>query len=187
MLSSSLGSVPNPFRYVGAMLDSSTGLYMMEERYYDPSVGRFTQEDPAGGGYSYVDGNPVNYVDPWGLGKSKPHKHKVSKTYKTAKLAKKAAGVPYSEEPIKTGGNNKVEKWWLFKNTKGKLVTVMRHDTDPEHPEIHYHVGQPKIGSTLSPGGRIIYKPIEGEPQANIAMTAVESENGAFLFAADDE
>jgi len=90
-------------------------------------------------------------------------------------------------EPIKTGGNNKVEKWWLFKNTKGKLVTVMRHDTDPEHPEIHYHVGQPKIGSTLSPGGRIIYKPIEGEPQANIAMTAVESENGAFLFAADDE
>jgi len=60
------GSVPNPFRYAGAMLDSSTGLYKMGERYYDPSIGRFTQDDPAGGGYGYVQGNPVNLVDPEG-------------------------------------------------------------------------------------------------------------------------
>jgi len=46
--SGTTGSVPNPFRYAGAMLDSSTGLYMMGERYYDPSIGRFTQPGSLG-------------------------------------------------------------------------------------------------------------------------------------------
>jgi len=32
--SGTTGSVPNPVQYVGAMLDSSTGLYKMGERYY---------------------------------------------------------------------------------------------------------------------------------------------------------
>lgn len=32
--SGATGSVPNPVQYVGAMLDSSTGLYKMGERYY---------------------------------------------------------------------------------------------------------------------------------------------------------
>lgn len=41
-------------------------------RYYDPSAGRFTQEDPAGlsGGlnlYGYAGGDPANNSDPFGL------------------------------------------------------------------------------------------------------------------------
>jgi len=31
------GSAPNPFQYVGVMLDSSTGLYKMGERYGCPT------------------------------------------------------------------------------------------------------------------------------------------------------
>jgi uncharacterized protein RhaS with RHS repeats len=44
----------------------------MRARYYDPDVGRFISEDPIGfdGGdvnlYTYVGGNPVMGVDPWG-------------------------------------------------------------------------------------------------------------------------
>ena len=49
-----------------------TGQYYRRNRYYDPATGRFTQEDPIGlaGGlnaYGFAGGDPVNYVDPFGL------------------------------------------------------------------------------------------------------------------------
>ncbi|MFF9378121.1 RHS repeat-associated core domain-containing protein [Streptomyces griseoluteus] len=40
-------SVDQPFGYTGAYLDWS-GLYKMGARYYDPTLGRFTQPDPSG-------------------------------------------------------------------------------------------------------------------------------------------
>ena len=42
----------------------------MRARYYDASIGRFTQEDPIRDGmnwYSYCGGNPIRYIDPSGL------------------------------------------------------------------------------------------------------------------------
>ncbi|CAL9651587.1 RHS repeat-associated core domain-containing protein [Streptomyces sp. enrichment culture] len=41
------GTVPQPYRYAGAYADP-TGLYKMGHRYYDPTLGRFTQPDPSG-------------------------------------------------------------------------------------------------------------------------------------------
>ena len=35
----------NPFRYCGEYLDAETGSYYLRARYYDPSIGRFTQQD----------------------------------------------------------------------------------------------------------------------------------------------
>ena len=35
----------NPFRYCGEYYDTETGLYYLRARYYDPLIGRFTQED----------------------------------------------------------------------------------------------------------------------------------------------
>jgi RHS repeat-associated protein len=51
--------------------DASENLYR-RARYYDPSNGRFTQEDPIGlaGGanlYGFASGDPVNFSDPFGL------------------------------------------------------------------------------------------------------------------------
>jgi RHS repeat-associated protein len=37
-----------PYRYTGQHLDTSTGLYKRGFRYYDPTLGRFTQQDPLG-------------------------------------------------------------------------------------------------------------------------------------------
>jgi len=66
--------VPNSFRYIGALWDASTGLYKMGERYYDPSIGRFTQLDPLGDGYGYASADPINFIDPTGLGSKKGRK-----------------------------------------------------------------------------------------------------------------
>ncbi|WP_385645524.1 RHS repeat-associated core domain-containing protein [Streptomyces sp. SudanB91_2054] len=62
-------AVPQPYRYAGAYADP-TGLYKMGHRYYDPTLGRFTQPDPSGqekNAYLYADGDPVNRTDPTGL------------------------------------------------------------------------------------------------------------------------
>ncbi len=65
---SSGGTVVNPYRYTGGYLDTSTGLYKLGIRYYDPALGRFTQPDPTeqDDHYTYANDNPVSFVDPDG-------------------------------------------------------------------------------------------------------------------------
>ena len=56
----------NPFRYCGEYFDKESGSIYLRSRYYEPSVGRFTTEDPIRDGlnwYAYCGGNPVKYVD----------------------------------------------------------------------------------------------------------------------------
>ncbi len=71
---------PNPWRWNASYLDS-TGLYKMGARYYDPTLGRFTQVDPVEGGsandYVYCSGDPVNCDDLSGLADNNKHKRKV--------------------------------------------------------------------------------------------------------------
>jgi len=60
-----------PFGFHGREFDQESGLYYFRARYYDAEVGRFISEDPikfAGGVnfYSFVNGNPVNVIDPYG-------------------------------------------------------------------------------------------------------------------------
>jgi RHS repeat-associated protein len=60
------------FRMGGQEYDQETGLYHLGARYYDPQMGRFLSEDPAGiaGGlnlYAYAGNDPINAADPSGL------------------------------------------------------------------------------------------------------------------------
>ena len=58
----------NPFRYCGEYYDNETGFIYLRNRYYDPSIGRFTTEDPVKDGdnwYVYCGNNPVNAIDPF--------------------------------------------------------------------------------------------------------------------------
>ncbi|MBY3553870.1 RHS repeat-associated core domain-containing protein, partial [Modestobacter lapidis] len=63
-------TVPNPWQYIGGQYDTTTGLYHLQARYYDPTLGRFTQPDPSGqeaNVYAYAACNSVNSSDPTGL------------------------------------------------------------------------------------------------------------------------
>jgi RHS repeat-associated protein len=56
----------------GLHRDEYTGLYYARARWYDPTLGRFLSEDPAGfaGGvnpYTFADNDPINGSDPSGL------------------------------------------------------------------------------------------------------------------------
>lgn len=58
------------FGYNGKPIDSINGFYDYGYRHYEPSSGRFTTIDPIRDGinwFSYVTGDPVNFVDLWGL------------------------------------------------------------------------------------------------------------------------
>ena len=60
------------FAFTGRPLDPDTGLYDYRARWYDPAVGRFLTEDPAGldadpNLYRYCGNSPLVNVDPSGL------------------------------------------------------------------------------------------------------------------------
>jgi len=68
-------TIANDFKYAGEMQDSETGLYYLRARYYDPTLGRFISKDSYEGSitnplslnlYTYVQNNPLIYVDPTG-------------------------------------------------------------------------------------------------------------------------
>jgi RHS repeat-associated protein len=62
----------NSQQYTGRENDG-TGVYYYRNRYYSPQTGRFISEDPTGwasgqtNAYAYVNGNPVQLSDPFGL------------------------------------------------------------------------------------------------------------------------
>jgi RHS repeat-associated protein len=61
-----------PLRFMAREIDTTTGLYYVRARWYDPAMARFNSQDPIGlaGGmntYAYVGNDPVNGRDPSGL------------------------------------------------------------------------------------------------------------------------
>ena len=69
------GTTDTPFLFNGkfGVQTDPSGLLYMRARYYNPYLCRFLSADPSGFGgglnhYAYANGNPVTYLDPFGLG-----------------------------------------------------------------------------------------------------------------------
>jgi len=69
-----VGTNDTPFLFNGryGVMTDPNGLLYMRSRYYSPFLCRFINPDPSGfaGGlnmYAYANGNPVSYLDPFGL------------------------------------------------------------------------------------------------------------------------
>jgi RHS repeat-associated protein len=63
------GSSVDGTGYTGHVMDGATNLTYMQQRYYDPQVGRFLSRDPINSEfnrYSYASNNPYRFTDPDG-------------------------------------------------------------------------------------------------------------------------
>src|SRR5882724_9533811 len=74
MISFRSGATDTPFLFNGryGVMTDPDGLLHMRARYYNPYLCRFINPDPTGfsGGmnfYAYANGNPISYLDPFGL------------------------------------------------------------------------------------------------------------------------
>ena len=68
----SQSTIGNQKMFTGRDYDSETGLYYYRARHYSAVLGRFLQRDPLESdelfnSYTYVNNNPLNYIDPYGL------------------------------------------------------------------------------------------------------------------------
>ena len=78
MVASSTGTTVNPWRFGGSYgaytENNNSGLLKIGQRFFDPSLGRWTQQDPVlhlgdprqANRYVYVAANPINLIDPSG-------------------------------------------------------------------------------------------------------------------------
>jgi RHS repeat-associated protein len=71
-VTTTVGTLANPFQFTGRDSDPETSLYYYRARYYAPQIGRFVSEDPirfdAGTDFfAYVHNNPTRFKDPSGL------------------------------------------------------------------------------------------------------------------------
>ena len=71
-LTSHTGTADTPLRWNGQYEDTESGLYYLRARYYDPTTAQFLSRDPlealTRAPYGYASGDPLNGMDPSGLG-----------------------------------------------------------------------------------------------------------------------
>nr|WP_319001201.1 RHS repeat-associated core domain-containing protein [Clostridium estertheticum] len=115
--------VHNRITYVGQQFDGITNQYYLRARFYNPVIGRFTQDDVYRGDgldlYSYCGSNPVAYYDPSGYMECES---KVQPSINSR--MNERAGIKFSarveNSPLKKGGykTNDIDKY--KKNGPGK-------------------------------------------------------------------
>jgi RHS repeat-associated protein len=70
-VSSSTGTLTNPFRFGGQYQDAESALYSLRARSYDPGSAQFISRDPMEAitrdPYGYTGGNSLNRIDPSGM------------------------------------------------------------------------------------------------------------------------
>lgn len=125
------------YSFTGREFDREVGVYFYRERYFDPTLGQFLQEDnkylvfnrreepQAQQLYTYVGNNPTNFVDPFGLSGSPP----TGSTAEIQVIAKIQSLLfkNQSERLIERGVLNAGEKIWQavqnMNNSVGPYVT----------------------------------------------------------------
>jgi RHS repeat-associated protein len=127
--------ITNLIRYPGQYEDSEIGLHCNRFRYYDPSSGQYTQQDPIGlmGGeqLSQYVADPVNWVDVLGLQKDCPKDNHYTPSpalkndpyHPSAVDARRANGDAFRRLPSEVQDN-----YWAIRQGKGTPRTYTASD-----------------------------------------------------------
>ena len=131
---STINSISNPWQYCGEYKDNETGLIYLRNRYYDPEIGRFINEDPVrdgGNWYSYASQNPIMFIDPFGLAVLDV-KSITQKNDNTCAVANIAMVIGY-----KTKTN---DDW------ESKITEIMKNPNQRQHiSRVNYYIGIDEI------------------------------------------
>ena len=110
--------VHNRITYAGQQFDGITGQYYLRARFYNPVVGRFTQEDVYRGDglnlYAYCGNNPVGYYDPSGyssLNKERPSALPPGDTQLALPPGKTQLGLPAPKGGINASPSEIAQSW----------------------------------------------------------------------------
>jgi RHS repeat-associated protein len=93
-------STNNNLRYIAGYYDPASGLYKLGARYYDPSLGRFTQFDPSGqeaNPFAYAEGNPAVKSDPSGTSTLSAAVDVLIALFNGASFAQAVAGASFAQ------------------------------------------------------------------------------------------
>ena len=126
------------YGYLGKPYDSITGLYNYGYRDYSPQTVRFTTVDPIRDGanwFAYVNNDPVNYVDLWGL--------EPGEIFPTIEEAAIDFGITYNDDSIK---NNREYGASVYEVADGYTYTIPSRGTSnriimsvsPSNPSIAF-------------------------------------------------
>jgi RHS repeat-associated protein len=146
-------------RFEGQYFDSETGLFNNVRRDYDSSTGRYVQSDPVGvaGGmntYSYVDSNPLLFMDPNGESKLQGTNNIGGNDPLTPRLTPKsnpeqvADAIAKAEEAVASGELNPSR----LKQVRAWLKVAKRGFTRAECPPFLFDVIEFNMGNACRDG-----------------------------------
>ena len=171
----------NRFGYNGEIFDPIGGQYYLRARYYNPVIGRFTQEDTYYGDglnlYAYCRNLPVGYEDPSGHYPCK-EKQDLYKKYREQGMTAQEANRRANYDLIKKNkGERAAKKYWQTEKKKtpkyyddrNKLISAVRNKL--KNDVLKRGIGKKKMLPALAgvidmKTGKIYYG--ENDPNGNI-------------------
>ena len=165
------------YGYLGKTYDSITGLYNYGYRDYSPQTVRFTTVDPIRDGsnwFVYVNNDPVNYVDLWGLRPTYGATSRdIDEPSQEAKNMASQIGIRNSLlQGLQGGGEVIVGVGVVYTGVKAEVVTG---------GFLSYSVGQAvftgiTIGATLIADGiQLLSGAIQGEERQSVLPTVISA------------
>lgn len=163
-----IGETLDGVGYTGHVMDPVSGLVYMQQRYYDPVIGRFLSADPVKTDpdsgdifdrYSYAAGSPYVFIDPDGRRNGRvnpnPDLRSLTPSEKAAitRIIAKSHGIDLGELPIVTspgdGAILGVEALFIYDETfrtRSNLAAAIGHEW-----EMHYETHIKERGGSYSP------------------------------------